>query len=137
MPVLSSAVDARSVDFAANREAMLARLAELEAALDAARAGGGERYVRRHHERGKLLARERIELLVDRDSPFLELAPVAAYGTDFPVGASVVTGIGIIESTPCMIIASDPTVRGGAVNPHSMRKTHRAADIARANRLPL
>src|SRR5215831_12098954 len=122
MPVLSSAVDARSVDFAANREAMLARLAELEAALDAARAGGGERYVQRHHQRGKLLARERIELLVDPDSPFLELMPVAGFGTDFPVGASTVAGIGIVHDIPCMIIANDPTVRGGAANPNTLKK---------------
>jgi acetyl-CoA carboxylase carboxyltransferase component len=137
MPVLRSAVDPTAPEFAENRAAMQERLGELEAALDQARAGGGERYVRRHHERGKLLPRERIELLVDPDSPFLEVAPVAAYGTEFPVGASVVTGIGIIEAIPCMVIANDPTVRGGAVNPNTMKKTHRAADIARANRLPL
>jgi acetyl-CoA carboxylase carboxyltransferase component len=137
MPVLSSAVDARSVDFAANREAMLARLAELDAALDTARAGGGERYVQRHHQRGKLLARERIELLVDPDSPFLELMPVAGFGTDFPVGASVVAGIGVVHDIPCMIIANDPTVRGGAANPNTLKKSGRAHDIARANRLPM
>ncbi len=113
MPVLSSALDRHSPEFAANREAMRERLAELDAALDQARAGGGERYVQRHHDRGKLLARERIELLIDQDSPFLELMPVAAYGTDFPVGASVVVGIGIVAGTPCLIIANDPTVRGG------------------------
>ncbi len=91
----------------------------------------------RHHKRGKLLPRERIELLLDADSPFLELSPVAAYGTDFPVGASVVTGIGVVEGVECLVIANDPTVRGGAVNPWSLAKTRRAGEIALANRLPM
>jgi acyl-CoA carboxylase subunit beta len=134
MPVLPSVLPP---DAAANRAAMLDRLAELDAALDQARAGGGERYVQRHHDRGKLLARERIELLVDPGSPFLELMPVAAFGTEFPVGASVVTGIGIVHDVPCLISANDPTVRGGSVNPNTMRKTQRAHDIALAHRLPM
>ena len=116
---------------------MLERLTELESALRQARGGGGEKYVTRHHARGKLLPRERIELLIDRDSPFLELSPVAAWGTDYPVGASVVTGIGIVEDTPCVIVANDPTVRGGSVNPYSLKKTQRAGEIARLNRLPM
>jgi acetyl-CoA carboxylase carboxyltransferase component len=137
MPVLASTVDPRSEVFAENRSAMLERLGELDAALAKARAGGGDKYTTRHHSRGKLLARERIELLVDRDAPFLELMPVAAYGSDFPVGAGVVTGIGIVCGTPCMIVANDPTVRGGAVNPYTLKKTSRAGDIALANRLPM
>ncbi|WP_425435341.1 acyl-CoA carboxylase subunit beta [Micromonospora pattaloongensis] len=116
---------------------MLARLAELDAALRGAREGGGEKHVTRHHARGKLLPRERIDLLVDRDSPFLELSPVAGWSTEFPVGAGVVTGIGVIEGVECVIIANDPTVRGGAVNPYSLKKTRRAGEIALANRLPL
>jgi acetyl-CoA carboxylase carboxyltransferase component len=136
MPVLNSTLDPRSQSYLDNRAAMLERLAELESALRDARSGGGEKYVTRHHARGKLLPRERIELLIDRDSPFLELSPVAAWGTDYPVGASVVTGIGIIEDTPCVIVANDPTVRGGAVNPYTLKKTQRAGDIARENRLP-
>src|SRR6185437_14229247 len=137
MPVLTSTLDPRSPSYLDNRAAMLERLTELESALRDSRGGGGEKYVTRHHARGKLLPRERIELLIDRDSPFLELSAVAAWGTDFPVGASVVTGIGIVEDTPCMLIAHDPTVRGGAVNPYSLKKTQRAAEIARQNRLPL
>jgi acetyl-CoA carboxylase carboxyltransferase component len=121
MPVLTSTLDPRSSSYLDNRAAMMERLTELESALRDSRAGGGEKYVTRHHARGKLLPRERIELLIDRDSPFLELSAVAAWGTDFPVGASVVTGIGIVEDTPCMLIAHDPTVRGGAVNPYSNR----------------
>src|SRR6478735_2376329 len=120
-----------------NREAMVAKLAGLETEVARAVAGGGEKYVGRHHARGKLLARERIELLVDPDSAFLELSPLAAWGSDFPVGASVVTGIGVVEGVECVITASDPTVRGGSSNPWTLRKTLRAADIALENRLPL
>jgi len=137
MPVLHSAVDPHGKVFADNRTAMLERIAELDAAQTQALAGGGERYTQRHHARGKLLARERIELLVDRDAPFLELMSVAAYGSDYPVGAGVVTGIGIVSGVPCMIIANDPTVRGGAVNPYTLRKTQRAGVIVAENRLPL
>jgi acetyl-CoA carboxylase carboxyltransferase component len=135
--VLDSAIDPRAPSYRTNREAMLERLAELDAALDTARGGGGEKYVSRHHARGKLLPRQRIELLLDRDSPFLELSPVAAWGTDYPVGGSVVTGIGVVEGVECVIIANDPTVRGGAVNPYSLKKTQRAGEIALANRLPM
>jgi acetyl-CoA carboxylase carboxyltransferase component len=137
MAILDTAIDPRSAAYLENRSAMLERLAELDAALDAARAGGGEKYVTRHHARGKLLPRERIELLVDRDSPFLELSPAAAWGTDFPLGASVVTGVGVVEGVECVIIANDPTVRGGAVNPYSLAKTKRAGEISLANRLPM
>src|SRR5262249_41025136 len=120
-----------------NGEAMLQRLDELDEALAQATKGGGDRYVTRHHARGKLLARERIELLLDRDAPFLELSALAAWGTEYPVGAGVVTGIGVVEDVTCVIVANDPTVRGGAVNPYSLKKTQRAGEIARANRLPL
>ncbi len=136
MTTLSTAIDPAAPSFVDNRAAMLDRLAELESALDEARAGGGPKYVQRHHARGKLLPRERIELLVDRDSPFLELCPTAAFGTDFPTGASVVGGIGVVEGVECLVIANDPTVRGGAVNPYALRKTQRLSQIAAENRLP-
>src|SRR5512144_1128716 len=116
--MLTCVLDQHKPSSVENRAAMLVRLAAVDAAQAQACAGGGPRYADRHHARGKLLARERIELLVDRDAPFLELMPVAAYGSDFPIGAGVVTGIGLVAGTPCMIIASDPTVRGGAVNPY-------------------
>ena len=93
--------------------------------------------MQRHRERGKLLARERIELLVDRDTAFLELAPLAAWGTEYTVGASSVVGIGVVEGVECLISAHDPTVRGGAMNPFSFRKGARASDIALQNRLPV
>ncbi|MEU6715270.1 carboxyl transferase domain-containing protein [Nonomuraea sp. NPDC046802] len=115
---------------------MLGKLADLDAEQAKAVAGGGEKYVERHRGRGKLLARERIELLVDPDSPFLELSPLAAWGSEFPVGASVVCGIGVVEGVECVITANDPTVRGGASNPWTLKKSLRAADIAFQNRLP-
>jgi acyl-CoA carboxylase subunit beta len=118
------------------REAILAKLAELEAEHAKAVAGGGERYNRRHHARGKLLARERIELLLDEGAPFLELMPLAGWGTDFPVGASIVTGIGVVSGVECMIVANDPTVKGGASNPWTLKKSFRAAQIAAENHMP-
>ncbi|HEY2549296.1 MAG TPA: carboxyl transferase domain-containing protein [Streptosporangiaceae bacterium] len=137
MTVLGSALDTRGAQYAARREAMLGKLDELAAEHAKALAGGGPRYVERHRARGKLTARERIELLVDPDSPFLELSPLAGYGTGFPVGGSVVTGIGVIEGTECVLSASDPTVRGGSSNPWTLRKSLRAQQIALENRLPL
>jgi acyl-CoA carboxylase subunit beta len=137
MTVLRSAVDPYSAGYQANLDAMLAKLAEIDAEHAKAIGGGGPRYTDRHRARGKLLARERIELLVDQDTPFLELSPLAAWGTDFAVGGSVITGIGVVEGTECLISASDPTVRGGTSNPWTVRKTFRAHDIALANRLPL
>jgi acetyl-CoA carboxylase carboxyltransferase component len=134
---LQSTLDTSSADFTANRDAMLAKLGELDTEHSKAIAGGGPKYVERHRKRGKLLARERIELLIDPDSPFLELSPLAAYGSDYTVGASVVTGIGVVEGVECMIMASDPTVRGGSSNPWTVKKTFRAMDIAMENRLPL
>ena len=119
-----------------NREAMLAKLADLEAEHAKAVAGGGEKYVARHHARGKLLPRERIELLVDPGSAFLELSPLAGWGSDFTVGASVVTGIGVVEGVECLITANDPSVKGGASNPWTVKKIFRAAQIAEENNLP-
>jgi acetyl-CoA carboxylase carboxyltransferase component len=115
---------------------MLDKIAALDAEHAKAVDGGGQKYVDRHHKRGKLLARERIELLVDEGSAFLELSPLAGWGSDYKVGASVVTGIGVIEGVECMVIANDPTVRGGASNPWTVKKLFRAAQIARENRLP-
>ena len=137
MSVLTSRLDLESATYLSNRSANLRLLAEIDEQLRLARAGGGERYVARHRARGKLLARERIELLLDRDAPFLELSPLAAWGSDFHVGASGVTGIGTVSGVECVIVANDPTVRGGATNPFGLRKTLRAMEIAERNRLPL
>ena len=119
-----------------HREAMLAKLADLDAEHAKAVAGGGEKYVARHHARGKLLPRERIELLIDEGSAFLELSPLAGWGSDFTVGASVVTGIGVVEGVECLITANDPSVKGGASNPWTVKKIFRASQIAEENNLP-
>jgi acetyl-CoA carboxylase carboxyltransferase component len=137
MPVLSSRVDTASEVYQKNRAGQLAAIAALNEQLELARAGGGPRYTERHRGRGRLLARERLELLVDRDSPMLELSSLAAWGTGFPVGASIVTAIGVVSGVECVLIAHDPTVRGGAMNPYTLRKTLRALEIARRNRLPV
>ena len=123
-------------DVSPRRAAMLDKLAALDEEHAKAVAGGGPKYVDRHHARGKLLPRERIELLVDEGSAFLELSPLAGWGSEYAVGASVVTGIGVIEGVECMVIANDATVRGGASNPWTVKKLFRAAQIARENRLP-
>ncbi|MET0426807.1 MAG: carboxyl transferase domain-containing protein [Actinoplanes sp.] len=137
MTVLETALDPRTPGYEEGRNAVLERLDQLETALESARAGGGEKAVTRHHARGKLLPRERIELLLDQDGPFLELSPVAGWGSDFPIGAGVVTGIGVVADVECVIIATDPTVEGCAVNPYTLEKIRRATRIASANRLPL
>jgi acetyl-CoA carboxylase carboxyltransferase component len=129
-------IDTNSETFRANREAMGALLHELDAQLALARAGGGERSVARHQKRGKLLVRERIELLLDPDSPFLELSPLSGWGTDYAVGGGLVTGIGVVSGVECIIAANDPTVLGGAITPVSNKKTERALEISRLNRLP-
>ncbi|HEY1675510.1 MAG TPA: carboxyl transferase domain-containing protein, partial [Streptosporangiaceae bacterium] len=126
MPVLRSAVDTTSDDYLANRKGQLAAIAALNEQLELARAGGGPKYSQRHHDRGKLLARERLELLVDRDSPLLELSGLAAWGTGFSVGASIVTCVGVVSGVECVLIAHDPTVRGGSMNPYTLRKNLRA-----------
>jgi len=137
MRQLTSVVDVRDELYRANRTTMLARLADIDALLEPGRRGGSEASVARHRARGRLLARERIELLVDPHSHFFELSPLAAWGTDFAVGASLITGIGVISDIECVIIANDPTVRGGTMNPYTSRKSLRAMAIAAQNRLPL
>jgi acyl-CoA carboxylase subunit beta len=137
MTVLRSALNPDDPGYRANRDAMAAKLDEIAAEHAKAIAGGGPKYTDRHRARGKLLARERIELLLDPGAPFLELSPLAAWGTEFATGGSVVTGIGVVEGTECVISASDPTVRGGTSNPWTVKKSFRAHDIARENLLPL
>ena len=136
MKVLISRHDPASEVSRTNRAGNLERIAALQEQQRLAREGGGERYVERHRQRGRLLARERIELLLDRDAPFLELGSVAGWGTEYTVGASVVTGIGVVSGVECMVVAHDPTVRGGASNPYTWKKVLRAMTVARENRLP-
>jgi acetyl-CoA carboxylase carboxyltransferase component len=135
--VLVSSVHRSDPTFAANSAGLEQLLAEHEEQLELVRGGGGERYVERHRARGKLTARERVELLLDPESPFLEFSALAAWGSDFHVGASLVTGIGVVSGVECVIIASDPTVKGGTMNPFTLKKNLRALQIARENRLPV
>ncbi|MFI2324414.1 carboxyl transferase domain-containing protein, partial [Nocardia beijingensis] len=137
MTILRSALDTAAPEYEAAADAMTAKLAEVEAEFAKAIAGGGPDKLARHRKRGKLTARERIELLVDEDSPFLELCPLAGWGSEFHVGGSTIAGIGIVEGVECMIVAPDPTVRGGTSNPWTLRKTLRINDIVRENRLPV
>ncbi|MGI9601850.1 MAG: acyl-CoA carboxylase subunit beta [Acidimicrobiales bacterium] len=137
MTILRSTLDVRSDTYLANRVAMDVHLARYHEMVAEAVAGGGEKYTERHHRRGRLLARERIELLIDPDAPFLELSVTAAAGTDFTVGAALVTGIGQVAGTECVVLANDPTVRGGSMNPITVRKILRALDICHENRLPM
>jgi acyl-CoA carboxylase subunit beta len=120
-----------------NREGMLALLAQLEEAQAQARAGGGDKYVARHRDRSRLLPRERIELLIDPDTPLLELSSLTAWGTEYQVGAGGVSALGVVNGVECVIGANDPTVKGGATNQYGLRRALRAQEVARENRLPL
>ena len=138
VPPLGSAVQPSSPEFRANAEWMRGLVTELREREAAARAAGGERAVERHHARGKLLARERIERLLDPASPFLELSPLAAtgmYGDEAP-GAGIVTGIGRVAGREVAIVANDATVKGGSYYPITVKKHLRAQEIAEQNRLP-
>jgi acetyl-CoA carboxylase carboxyltransferase component len=132
-----SSFDPQSEAAITNRKKIMELLERYNQLVAEAAAGGGERYVLRHKKRGKLLARERLELLLDPDSPFLELSPIAAYGTNFHIGGSIITGIGVVSDVECVVICHEPTVRGGSMNPYTLRKNLRALEIARVNRLPV
>ena len=138
MTALASAIDPQSADFARNAEAMKALVADLRAKLDAAMQGGSEEARARHAARGKLLARERINLLLDPGTPFLEFSPLAAYGMygGDVHSASLITGIGRVSGRECVVIANDATIKGGTYYPMTVKKHLRAQDIARENHLP-
>jgi len=134
---MRSTVDTDSEEYRSAASSMAEKLETIAAEAAKAIAGGGEKSVARHRKRGKMIPRERIDMLIDEDSPFLELMPLAAYGSQFQVGASVVVGIGVVEGVECLIVANDPTVKGGTSNPWTLRKVLRANEIARLNRLPV
>ena len=136
-PVLRSRADVRSETYRENLEANLQSLAKVEKLLAEGRTGGGPKYVDRFRAAGKLLPRERLELLLDRDSYFLELGALAGNGMDgVKTGAGVIGGIGVVSGTECMISVSDSTVKGGAINEMGVLKSNRLADISDENRLP-
>ncbi|HMT21878.1 MAG TPA: carboxyl transferase domain-containing protein, partial [Promineifilum sp.] len=135
---LKSTLIPHSPDYRANRAAMLTLVDELAERQARAAAGGGERGAAKFREAGKLLPRERVEMLLDPATPFLELSPLAAegmYNGESPA-ASQITGIGRVGGVECLIFANDATVKGGAVYPMTLQKTLRAQQIAFENRLP-
>ena len=136
--MLPSTIDPRSREFACNAAAMQELVEELRGKLQTAMQGGSEEARARHVARGKLLARERVNLLLDPGSPFLELSPLAAYGLygGDVHSASLITGIGRVSNRECMIIANDATIKGGTYYPMTVKKHLRAQDIARENALP-
>jgi 3-methylcrotonyl-CoA carboxylase beta subunit len=138
MAVLKSAVNTRSAEFQANADAMRRLVEDLRRQVDTVREGGGAPAREKHVARGKLLPRERIRLLLDVGSPFLELSQLAAhglYGDEVPCGG-IITGIGRVSGRECMIVVNDATVKGGTYFPLTVKKHLRAQEIAEANRLP-
>jgi 3-methylcrotonyl-CoA carboxylase beta subunit len=138
MDVLNTQLDPNGTDFNDNKSFHLGLREEFLKRIDKVKLGGGEKYVKRHHDRNKLLPRERIEKILDEGSPFLELSSLAAqdmYGTDVP-SAGVVTGIGRVHGIECMFVANDATVKGGTYFPMTVKKHLRAQEIALENRLP-
>ncbi len=113
-------------------------VAELRQRLEAVRRGGSDAARARHQSRGKLLVRDRVDRLLDAGSPFLEIAPLAAYGMydDAVPSAGIVTGIGTVSGRECVVVANDATVKGGTYYPMTVKKHLRAQEVAAANRLP-
>lgn len=139
MTTLTSQLNPRSHAFADNAGQMQSLVDDLESLIEQIKQGGGERYQARHQARGKLLPRERVDLLIDPGSPFLEFSQLAAhnmYGKDDVPGAGIITGIGRVNGIECVIVANDATVKGGTYYPISVKKHLRAQDIARENHLP-
>ncbi len=138
MPALASRLNARSEDFKANAAAMRALVDDLNARLAKIAQGGGDGPRAKHLARGKLLPRDRVEMLLDPDTPFLEVAPLAAldmYNNDAP-GGGMIAGVGRVSGVDCMIVCNDATVKGGTYYPMTVKKHLRAQEIAQQNRLP-
>jgi 3-methylcrotonyl-CoA carboxylase beta subunit len=138
MPALASKLNARSEDFKTNAAAMRALVDDLNAKLAKIAQGGGEGPRAKHLARGKLLPRDRVEMLLDPDTPFLEVAPLAAldmYNNDAP-GGGMIAGVGRVSGVDCMIVCNDATVKGGTYYPMTVKKHLRAQEIAQQNRLP-
>src|SRR5690606_2215507 len=139
MQPIQSNINPRSDEFKRNAEHNRALAAELRERLAEVRAGGGEKYRQRHEEQGKLFVRDRIDKLLDPGSPFLELAPLAAwdlYTPDETPAAGIVTGIGRVSGVECLIVANDATVKGGSYYPMTVKKHLRAQQVALENNLP-
>src|SRR5499427_646523 len=138
MRVIDTRINSTDETFVANRDRMQLLIHQLRDRVTAARQGGGPRYLQRHREQGKLPVRERIDLLLDQGSPFLELSPLAAfemYDNEAP-SAGIVTGIGRVSGREVLIVANDATVKGGTYYPITVKKHLRAQQVAIDNRLP-
>ncbi|HKH24242.1 MAG TPA: carboxyl transferase domain-containing protein [Acidimicrobiales bacterium] len=135
-PPLPSTLDTGDEAFERNRADMLEQLAVIEELLDQAEAGGGPQAMERLRSRGKLPIRERIAAVLDPDSPFLEISPLAGYGSDYVLGGGMVVGIGVIAGVECVVMGNDPSVLGGALTPYALKKWMRAIELARDNRIP-
>jgi 3-methylcrotonyl-CoA carboxylase beta subunit len=138
MPTLATKLNPRSDEFKTNAAAMRALVDDLNAQLEKIVQGGGDAARVKHVGRGKLLPRERVEMLLDPDTPFLELAPLAAlnmYDNDAP-GAGLIAGIGRVAGVECVVVCNDATVKGGTYYPVTVKKHLRAQEIAQQNRLP-
>jgi 3-methylcrotonyl-CoA carboxylase beta subunit len=138
MGIIETRVDRGSAEFRENARYFQELLEQLHARIRLAQQGGGEDAIAKHRKRNKLLARERIELLCDPDTPFLEFSPLAAwdmYENEAP-SAGIVTGIGVVEEQECVIVANDATVKGGTYYPITVKKHLRAQEIAEQNHLP-
>ena len=135
-PKIKSNLDTNSKEFSQNKEMMLDKISFLDELLDKAKLGGGKHHHERLAKRGKMPVRERVFNLLDPDTPFLEIAPFAAYGTEFTVGGGCICGIGVVAGTECVIFANDPSVLAGAMTVYVGEKWNRAMEIARVNRLP-
>lgn len=138
MAFLSSKIDTASSEFAANKAHMQTQVDELHQLVSKIAQGGGAKYVERHKARGKLLARERIDALIDADAGFLEIGQLAAYNVyeDYVPSAGVVAGVSKVSGVLCMIVANDATVKGGTYYPLTVKKHLRAQAIAEENHLP-
>lgn len=138
MAILDSRIDTTSSEYQENTQAFQQLLEQLQQSVQTVQQGGGEDAVAKHRKRNKLLPRERIELLCDPDTPFLEFSSLAAwdmYENEAP-SAGIVTGIGVVEGQECVIVANDATVKGGTYFPMTVKKHLRAQEIAEQNHLP-
>ena len=143
MPVLESKLNPRSADFQTNASAMRALVADLNTQIAKAQDGGGTAARAKHTARGKLLPRERVQMLLDPGTPFLELSPLAALGlypdrdgSDSAPCAGLIAGIGRVSGVDCMVVCNDATVKGGTYYPMTVKKHLRAQEVALQNRLP-
>ena len=143
MPALDTQLNARSADFQANAAAMRAVVDDLKAQIEKATLGGGDAARAKHTARGKLLPRDRVQMLLDPGTPFLELSPLAAMGmypdrdgSDSAPCAGVIVGVGRVSGVDCMIVCNDATVKGGTYYPLTVKKHLRAQEVAQQNHLP-